>query len=89
MHDHGCLVSDEIQEIVTLSPRIHHCFDEYNQIQQIKEAAVISPILIEKSHSVTSSFIYLFIYLLPLHKVSQSASVYVEIISSGSEVSQE
>lgn len=74
-----------------LSPRIHHCFDEYNQIQQIKEAAVISPILIEKSHSVTSSFIYLFIlfFLLPLHKVSQNASVYVEIISSDSKVSQE
>ena len=73
MHDYGCLVSDEIQEIVMLSPRIHHCFDEYNWIQQRKEAAVISPILTEKGHSITSSFTFSCVspHGLPLHIVSQ------------------
>lgn len=34
MHDYGCLVSDKIQEVIMLSPIIHHCLDECNLIQQ-------------------------------------------------------
>lgn len=34
MHDYGCLVSDQIEEIIMLSPVINHCLSEYNLIQQ-------------------------------------------------------
>ena len=49
MHDYWCLVSDKIQEVIMLSPIIRHCLDEYNLIQQWKDAVVNSPILTEKS----------------------------------------
>lgn len=34
MHDYGCLVSDQIEEVIMLSPVINHCLSEYNLIQQ-------------------------------------------------------
>lgn len=48
MHDYGGLVSEKIQDVIMLSPIIHHCLDEYNLIQQRKDAVVNSPILTEK-----------------------------------------
>lgn len=34
MHDYGCLLSGEIQEVVMLSTVIHHSLGESNWIQQ-------------------------------------------------------